>query len=45
MAPEHFLRLGCGREDPEAALGSGELAFEGDQELGTQVVQAMDFMI
>ena len=45
MAPEHFVRLGCGREDPEAALGSGELAFEGDQELGTRVVQAMDFMI
>jgi hypothetical protein len=45
MAPEHFIRLGCGREDPEAALGSGELAFDGDQALGISVVQAMDFMI
>ena len=45
MSLEHFIGLGCGRQDPEAALGSGQVTFDGDKELGTRVVQAMDFMI
>jgi len=45
LSCEHFVRLGCGREAPDQVLSSGEIAFDGDEELGTRVIQAMDFMI
>lgn len=45
LSPEHFIRLGCGREEPAQALATGEIVFAGDESLGTAVVGAMDFMI
>jgi putative sterol carrier protein len=45
LSPEHFIRLGCGREAPAEVLGAGEVSFDGDAALGAQVIEAMDFMI
>lgn len=45
LSSEHFIRLGCGREAPDQVLSAGEIALEGDETLGTRIMQAMDFMI
>jgi uncharacterized protein (TIGR03083 family) len=45
LSSEHFILLGCGREVPDQVLGSGEITFDGDEELGARIIQAMDFMI
>jgi uncharacterized protein (TIGR03083 family) len=45
LSPEHFIRLGCGREAPADVLAAGEVSFDGDEALGARVIEAMDFMI
>lgn len=45
LSAEQFVRLGCGREEPERVLTSGAIGIDGDQELGARVIRAMDFMI
>jgi len=45
LSSEHFVRLGCGREAPDQVLSAGEIRLEGDETLGTRIIQAMDFMI
>ncbi len=45
MPAEHFVRLACGREDPEAVLDAGDVGVEGDAELGRKIVRSMNFMI
>lgn len=38
-----FVRLGCGRVDPDAALAARLVRLRGDADLGTRVVHAMPF--
>ena len=45
LSSEQFIRLGCGREAPGRVLASGAVEIDGDEELGAQVIGAMDFMI
>jgi uncharacterized protein (TIGR03083 family) len=45
MPAEHFVRLACGRETAEDALGSGAATIAGDEDLGRQVVSSMNIMI
>ena len=42
---EAFVCLGCGRWDPEEALGSGRVTLTGDTALGETIVKQMNIMI
>jgi hypothetical protein len=39
-----FLRLGCGRVAPQPLVTSGAIAIVGDQSLGRQILESMNFM-
>lgn len=39
-----LARLACGRGDPGAALADGSVVLEGDRDLGTRVVQNLNFL-
>ena len=39
-----FVRLGCGRIDPDAAVADGTVRIEGDDLLGGRVVESMNFL-
>lgn len=41
---ELFARLGCGRVDPATALADGSVTLSGDEDLGRDVVEHMNFM-
>ena len=41
---ETFMRLGCGRWDPDEALASGKVSLVGDRALGETIVRQMNFM-
>lgn len=41
---ETFVRLGCGRIDPDAALTGDSVRVEGDEELGRRIVASMNFL-
>ncbi|MGH9046028.1 MAG: maleylpyruvate isomerase family mycothiol-dependent enzyme [Acidimicrobiales bacterium] len=40
-----FVRLACGRQSGEDALATGDVRFEGDEELGGRIASSMGFMI
>ena len=44
MSTITFERLGCGRVDPTAVLGAGDVAVDGDEALGRRVVGEMNYM-
>jgi uncharacterized protein (TIGR03083 family) len=44
MDAETFVRLGCGRIDPAAAVADGAVRIEGDDALGHRVVESMNFL-
>jgi len=44
MDSETFVRLGCGRMDPGAAITTGGVRMEGDEDLGRRVVESMNFL-
>lgn len=41
---EEFVRLACGRRDPNAALADGSVTITGDEDLGRRVVEALNFL-
>jgi uncharacterized protein (TIGR03083 family) len=41
---ETFIRLACGRRDPADVLAGGAVQFEGDETLGRQVVEQLNFV-
>jgi uncharacterized protein (TIGR03083 family) len=44
MSTDTFVRLGCGRIDPSAALSGGDVVVAGDDDLGRRVVESMNFL-
>ncbi|HBD85311.1 MAG TPA: hypothetical protein DC056_14995 [Dehalococcoidia bacterium] len=44
MESEVFLRLCCGRIDPEEALNAGAVKIAGNLRLGEAIVQQMNYM-
>jgi len=44
MDVESFVRLACGRGDPDLILDGGAVAFEGDAVLGERVARNMNFL-
>jgi len=41
---ETFVRLGCGRVDPDAVVAAGAVRIDGDDLLGGRIVEAMNFL-
>ena len=44
LASDAFARLACGRRDPAEALVVGEIAIDGDVELGGEIVRQLNYM-
>jgi uncharacterized protein (TIGR03083 family) len=44
LASDVYARLACGRRDPDEALVTGEVAIEGDVELGGALVRQLNYM-
>lgn len=44
MDAESFVRLACGRGDPDLILDGGAVTFEGDAALGERVARSMNFL-
>jgi uncharacterized protein (TIGR03083 family) len=44
LPSDAYARLACGRLDPDAALVAGDLAIEGDVELGGTIVRQLNYM-
>lgn len=44
MDTETFVRLGCGRIEPDAAIADGAVRIGGDTALGRRVVESMNFL-
>jgi uncharacterized protein (TIGR03083 family) len=44
MSSVTFERLACGRVAPDAAIGAGDVRFDGDKELGRRVVAEMNYL-
>jgi uncharacterized protein (TIGR03083 family) len=44
LASDEYARLACGRRDPDDALVTGEIAIEGDVDLGGAVVRQFNYM-
>ena len=44
LASDVYARLACGRTDPDEALVLGDVAIDGDVELGGAVVRELNYM-